>query len=137
MKKDLAHARPTPRVDDDNDDDGDSFQAEPEPEPEPLSERDASRPRKRAAAAGAVAQTSDGKKSRGDNEETTETATEPIKAFLGTIKEGWGDKFGASFAAEGLEQDEDLGALGTPAYQDALRSLLERLLQDGAKKKGA
>ena len=87
----------------------------------------------RAAAAGAVAKIGDGKKPRGDNEKMTETATEPIKAFLGTIREGWGDKFGASFAAKGLEQDEDLGALGTSAYQDELGSLLERLLKDGAK----
>ena len=60
--------------------------------------------------------------------------TEPIKAFLGTAKDGFGDWFGASFAAEGLEQDEDIGALGTPVYQDVLGSLLARLLKDGSKR---
>ena len=143
MKNGLGahHARHLP-----NDDGGEpepqpgAFQPEPEPEVEPEPEPEAApdaetsqSPRKRAASTRAGPQPGDDKKSKGDNEETTSMATKPIKAFLDMIREGWGGKFGASFAAEGLETDEDIDDLENPEYQGALDSLLARLLKGGAR----
>ena len=95
------------------------------PEPEPC------RLRKRAGSGGASRGAD--KKTRGEIEQATAAATEPIKAFLDQAKRGFGDRFGASFAQEGLTDEQDLYFLESPDFKDILESLLERLEAAGAK----
>ena len=56
-----------------------------------------------------------------------------MKDFLNTPKPGMGDKYGASFAEEGLETEADLERLGTPAFHAILVALFANLSGNGAK----
>ena len=52
--------------------------------------------------------------------------------FLDLLKPGMGEKYGATFAEEGLETDLDIERLGTPEYKETLDSLLKNLSGKGA-----